>query len=122
MIDKTKILWETVRDSIRAEIISGSLKVGDRIPSIYNAAKKYKVSEGVVIKAYNSLERDGFIYKVGCKGAYVSEHPLTSKQKSNDDLMSQNKIDTLTNECISGMADTLNLIPLLNVCPIIQML
>ncbi len=109
MIAKTTFLWEKVRNNIREEIISGNLKSGDRLPTYSEACKKYKVSQPVILKAYNSLERDGLVFR-RYRGLYVSENPLTPDRKDDDDVVSTIKINTLTKEHLAGMANTLNLL------------
>ena len=57
---------------IKAEIISGSLKEDDPLPSIRNLAKDLRISVITTKRAYDELEREGFIYTIAAKGCFVA--------------------------------------------------
>ena len=60
-------------DQIKQEIIDGSLKEGEALPSVRNLAGELKISALTVKKAYDKLEEEGFTVTVHGKGSYVAE-------------------------------------------------
>ena len=56
-----KPIYEQITAQVKAMIISGELKAGDAIPSMRALAKSIHVSVITVQRAYEELQRDGFI-------------------------------------------------------------
>lgn len=65
-------IYEQVYMQIKAHIISGELSENDALPSIRNLAKDLRISVITTKRAYDELERDGFIYTVAAKGCFVA--------------------------------------------------
>ena len=65
-------LYEQIQTQIKNQILNGSLKPGEGLPSIRNLAKELKVSIITTKRAYEELEKDGFIETVIGKGTFVS--------------------------------------------------
>ena len=65
-------LYEQIQTQIKAQILNGSLQPGEGLPSIRNLAKELKVSIITTKRAYEELEKDGFIQTVVGKGTFVS--------------------------------------------------
>lgn len=65
-------LYEQIQTQIKSQILNGSLQAGDGLPSIRNLAKELKVSIITTKRAYEELEKDGFIETVIGKGTFVS--------------------------------------------------
>ncbi|MDV4151446.1 GntR family transcriptional regulator [Clostridium sp. AL.422] len=65
-------LYEQIGTQIKNQIINGSLNPGDGLPSIRNLAKELKVSIITTKRAYEELEKDGFIETIVGKGTFVS--------------------------------------------------
>ena len=65
-------LYEQIQTQIKSQILNGSLQAGDGLPSIRNLAKELKVSIITTKRAYEELEKDGFIQTVIGKGTFVS--------------------------------------------------
>lgn len=65
-------LYEQIQTQIKSQILNGSLQAGDGLPSIRNLAKELKVSIITTKRAYEELEKDGFIETVVGKGTFVS--------------------------------------------------
>ena len=64
-------LYEQIREQIKNNIIKGELKAGDPLPSIRGLAKELKVSIITTKRAYEELEKEGFIQTVSGKGTFV---------------------------------------------------
>lgn len=65
-------IYEQIYTQIKNQIINSSLKEDESLPSIRNLAKDLKISVITTKRAYDELERDGFIYTVAGKGCFVS--------------------------------------------------
>lgn len=64
-------LYEQIEEQIKGQILSGELVEGDALPSMRILAKDLKISIITTKRAYEELERDGFIYSVTGKGSFV---------------------------------------------------
>lgn len=64
-------LYEQIEEQIKNQIISGELAEGEPLPSMRILAKELKISIITTKRAYEDLERDGFIYSVMGKGSFV---------------------------------------------------
>lgn len=65
-------LYEQIKNQIQNQILDSTLKQGDGLPSIRNLAKELKVSIITIKRAYEELEKEGFIETVTGKGTFVS--------------------------------------------------
>ncbi len=70
--NKNKPIYEQITSQIKAMIMSGELKTGESIPSMRSLAKSIHVSVITVQKAYEDLQRDGFIETTIGRGSFVS--------------------------------------------------
>ncbi len=68
----SKPIYEQITSQIKAMIMSGELRAGDPIPSMRSLAKSIHVSVITVQKAYEDLQRDGFIETTVGRGSFVS--------------------------------------------------
>lgn len=68
----SKPIYEQITSQIKALIMSGELQTGDPIPSMRAMAKSLHVSVITVQKAYEDLQRDGFIETTVGRGSFVS--------------------------------------------------
>lgn len=66
-------IYEQIYNQIKSQIIQGSLKEGEALPSIRNLAKDLRISVITTKRAYDELEKDGFIYTVAAKGCFVAD-------------------------------------------------
>lgn len=67
-------LYEQIKNSIKSNILNGSLKQGELLPSIRSLAKDLKVSIITVKRAYEDLENEKYIETVVGKGTFVSQY------------------------------------------------
>lgn len=65
-------IYEQIYSQIKQQIINETLKQDEMLPSIRNLAKDLKISVITTKRAYEELERDGFIYTVAAKGCFVA--------------------------------------------------
>lgn len=64
-------IYEQIEEQIKAMILSGELTAGDALPSMRVLAKDLRISVITTKRAYEDLERDGYIESVIGKGSFV---------------------------------------------------
>lgn len=64
-------IYEQIEEQIKSQIMTGELVGGDALPSMRVLAKDLKISIITTKRAYEDLERDGFITSVTGKGSFV---------------------------------------------------
>ncbi|MEG1605741.1 MAG: GntR family transcriptional regulator [Clostridia bacterium] len=82
--DGGRPIYEQICAQAKAQIIAGTLLAGEALPSIRALAKDLRISVITTKRAYEELERDGFIETVpgkgcfvaGCDSALVREHRM----------------------------------------------
>lgn len=65
-------IYDQIYTQIKAQIINGSLQEDEALPSIRNLAKDLRISVITTKRAYDELEREGFIYMIASKGCFVA--------------------------------------------------
>lgn len=65
-------LYEQIENQIKTQILNGNLNAGEALPSIRTLAKELKVSIITTKRAYEELEKEGYIETVVGKGTFVS--------------------------------------------------
>ena len=65
-------IYDQIYSQIKTQIISGVLREDELLPSIRNLAKDLRISVITTKRAYEELEREGFIYTVAGKGCFVA--------------------------------------------------
>ena len=69
-------IYTQIEQQIKAAIISGELKEGDMLPSMRALAKELRISMITTKRAYEELEKSGFIHTVAGKGCFVAPKNL----------------------------------------------
>ena len=65
-------IYEQIAVQIKDQIVGGQLSEGHALPSIRKLAKELQVSVITTKRAYEELEKGGFIHTVGGKGCFVA--------------------------------------------------
>ncbi|MBQ7397624.1 MAG: GntR family transcriptional regulator [Clostridia bacterium] len=65
-------IYNQIYSQIKNQIISGELKEDEMLPSIRGLAKDLRISFITTKRAYEELEKEGFIYTLPAKGCYVA--------------------------------------------------
>lgn len=69
-------IYTQIEQQIQAAIINGQLKEGDMLPSMRTLAKDLRISIITTKRAYEELEKGGFIQTVAGKGCFVAPKNL----------------------------------------------
>jgi GntR family transcriptional regulator len=67
-----KPIYEQITDQVKEQIMSGDLAAGDALPSMRLLAKELRISVITTKRAYEELEREGFVESVPGKGCFVA--------------------------------------------------
>ncbi|MGF3065875.1 GntR family transcriptional regulator [Facklamia sp. P12945] len=68
-----KPIYEQIKEQIIQAILNGDVEEGDLLPSVRGLAKDLKVSVITTKRAYEDLEREGYVTSVVGKGTYIAE-------------------------------------------------
>lgn len=100
-----KPIYEQITIQIKTMVMSGRLKEGDLLPSMRTLAKELRISVITTKRAYEDLERDGFITTVVGKGSFVKAADTRlvreEKLKRVEELLSE-AVDLAQQSGISG--------------------
>jgi GntR family transcriptional regulator len=91
-----KPIYEQITGQMKNMIISGELKPGQSLPSMRLLAKELRISVITTKRAYEDLERDGFITTLVGKGSFVSE--------TNTEFVKEEQL-RIIEECLQKAAD-----------------
>ena len=76
-------IYDQIYTQIKSQIISGALKEDEMLPSIRGLAKDLRISFITTKRAYEELEKDGFIYTLPGKGCYVAPKNIELLREEN---------------------------------------
>ena len=77
-------IYEQITDQIKDQIMKGELTESEPLPSIRSLARDLHISVITTKRAYDELEKDGFLVTVAGKGSYVAAQ--------NKQLLRENRI------------------------------
>lgn len=67
-----KPIYEQITDQVKEQIMTGALAAGDALPSMRLLAKELHISVITTKRAYEELEREGFLQNIPGKGCFVA--------------------------------------------------
>ena len=65
-------IYEQVKDGLRHLVVTGALQAGDRLPSVMALASSLAINPNTIQRAYEALEREGYLYTVAGKGSFAA--------------------------------------------------
>ncbi|MCY9548390.1 GntR family transcriptional regulator [Lysinibacillus xylanilyticus] len=80
-------IYEQIYTQIKKLILSGELQEGQSLPSMRQLAKDLEISVITTKRAYEELEKNGFIYSIVGKGSFISEQ--------NKEMMRERKVKVI---------------------------
>ena len=81
-------IYEQVKDGLRKLVVSGALQPGEKLPSVRTMASKLAINPNTIQRAYEALEREGYLYSVAGKGSFVAERSDVDNSRQ-DNLLAQ---------------------------------
>ncbi len=85
-------IYEQISKQIKGMILKGELKEGDLLPSIRGLARDLQISVITTKRAYDELEKEGFIETVQGKGSFVAAQ--------NKELMKEKKLKIIEEKLV----------------------
>lgn len=108
-------IYDQIYSQIKNQIISGALREDEALPSIRNLAKDLRISVITTKRAYDGLEKEGFIYTLPGKGCFVAPKNVELLREENlkriEDYMQ--KIMELAVSCNLSKEDIMEMFQLL---------
>lgn len=92
-----KPIYEQITSQIKNAIITGELSAGEALPSMRALARDLRISVITTKRAYEDLERDGFIETVAGKGCFVANKNMA--------LIKEEQL-RIVEEILQGCVDT----------------
>jgi len=65
-------IYEQVQDGLRKLMVTGVLREGEKLPSVRALAGQLAINPNTIQRAYEALEREGYVYSIGGKGSFVA--------------------------------------------------
>lgn len=82
-------IYQQIYQQIKEQIINGTLEEDTMLPSIRSLAKELRISIITTKRAYEELERDGFVYTIAGKGVFVARKNTEACGKSGCDRLNR---------------------------------
>ena len=104
-------IFMQIKDSIKKSIFNDTLKEGESLPSVRALASDLKISFLTVKRAYDELEKEGFIKTIPGKGSFISpknmelirEEKLKQIESYIEEIYKLSKISNITEEEIKEL-------------------
>jgi GntR family transcriptional regulator len=90
-------IYQQIIDQIILQISNETLKVDDSLPSMRSLARDLKVSVITSKRAYEELEKAGYIYSIVGKGSFVAKQAKKQRADEPSDL-TREKFSTIVRE------------------------
>ncbi len=68
-----KSIYEQIIDKFKELIMRGTMKQGDKMPSVRELSRTLGVNPNTIQKAYRELERQGYIFTAAGVGTFVAD-------------------------------------------------
>ncbi len=108
-------IYEQIYSQLKAQIIAGSLQADSPLPSIRNLAKDLRISVITTKRAYDELEKEGFLYTVAGKGCFVAPRNVELLREENlrkieDHMEAIRRLSASCNLCREDILEMLRLV------------
>ncbi|MBH0320906.1 GntR family transcriptional regulator [Bacillus cereus] len=90
-------IYEQISAQIKKLILLGDLKQGDALPSMRQLAKDLRVSIITTKRAYEELEKDGFINSIVGRGSFVAEQNIETMKEEKLKTVEENLCEAIQN-------------------------
>ena len=107
-------IYNQIYSQIKNQIINGELKENEMLPSIRGLAKDLRISFITTKRAYDELEKEGFIYTFPAKGCYVAPKNIELLREENLKKIEEHidQISRLAASCSLSKEDIIDMIKL----------
>ena len=87
-------IYEQVRDGLRQQLMHGAILPGGKLPSVRTLASKLTINPNTIQRAYEALEKEGYIYTQVGKGTFAAEISDVNVERKNELLSNFEQIAT----------------------------
>ncbi|APH06148.1 GntR family transcriptional regulator [Bacillus weihaiensis] len=91
-------IYRQIKNQIKDQILHGQLKEKENLPSIRKLAKDLQISVITTKKAYEELEREGFIETFPGKGSFVAAQ--------NKELLKEKQLKMIEDQLVKVIDDS----------------
>ena len=91
-------IYEQIYNQIKKQILTNELQAGQGLPSMRQLAKDLDISVITTKRAYEELEKNGFIYSVVGKGSFVSEQ--------NHEMIKERKLKVIEEQLVTAIQNS----------------
>ncbi|MBQ2115219.1 MAG: GntR family transcriptional regulator [Lachnospiraceae bacterium] len=92
-------MYEQIIDKFQQQILCGVLEPDSPMPSVRSLAMELSLNPNTIQRAYQELERSGYIYTIKGKGSFVSD--TRCQVADNKRIEIKNEIQQIINKAIS---------------------
>ena len=68
-------IYEQIKNGLRKLIVTGAIATDEKLPSVRALATQLSINPNTILRAYNELEGEGYIYSVPGKGSFATGDP-----------------------------------------------
>ncbi|MBM7542782.1 GntR family transcriptional regulator [Amphibacillus cookii] len=97
-------IYEQIANQVKSAILTGELQEGAAIPSMRKLAKDLQISVITTKRAYEELEKSGFIYSIVGKGSFVAEQNLEVIREKKLNVIEEQLNAVITNSKEIGLS------------------
>ncbi|MGD6801923.1 GntR family transcriptional regulator [Rossellomorea vietnamensis] len=97
-------IYEQITNQVKSSILTGELPEGAAIPSMRKLAKDLQISVITTKRAYEELEKAGFIYSIVGKGSFVAEQNLEMIKEKKQKVIEEQLSAVISNSREIGMS------------------
>ena len=74
-------IYEQVQSGLRKLMMAGVLQEGEKLPSVRTLAGQLAINPNTIQRAYEALEREGYVYSLPGKGSFVAPRKDVDDQR-----------------------------------------
>lgn len=97
-------IYEQITAQIKKQILTGDLQEGQALPSMRQLAKDLQISVITTKRAYEELEKNGFIYSIVGKGSFVSEQNTEMVKERKMRVIEEKLLEAIENSRDMGIS------------------
>ncbi|NBJ70291.1 MULTISPECIES: GntR family transcriptional regulator [Clostridia] len=91
-------IYQQIKNQIKEKVMAGELQEGYALPSMRQLAKDLHISVITTKRAYEELEKEGFIYSIMGKGSFIAEQ--------NPDIIKEKKLATIEEKLVEVIVNS----------------
>lgn len=97
-------IYNQIKDQIKQKVLSGELQEGDALPSMRQLAKDLHISVITTKRAYEELEKEGYIYSIIGKGSFIAEQNVDMIKEKKLTAMEEKLLEVIANSKEIGLS------------------